>query len=187
MSRTDRHRAASSAEDLVAWFTEGWRKPDLRVLLPSHRAAAGSGRADGAAARRAPPGHDAFCRNIATLFAAMPDVHANVLDWRGDERTVFIEFHLQGTLGGRPLRLHVTDRFTQEDGLVTERVSFFDPAPLLVAALRNPRALLALATMRRRGRALYETAFPSGIHDQPGAAEFDDVVTGDLPGLRSVT
>ena len=55
------------------------------------------------------------------------------------------------------------DRFSLEDGLVTERHSFFDPAPLLFAALRSPRALLALATMRRRGRALYETAFPSGF------------------------
>ena len=109
-------------------------------------------------------GHDAFCRNIATLFAAMPDVHARVLDWRGDERTVFIEFHLQGTLGGRSAAA-ARDRslLLRRTALVTERASFFDPAPLLVAALRNPRALLALATMRRRGRALYETAFPSGF------------------------
>ena len=133
-------------------------------------------------------GHDAFCRNIATLFAAMPDVHARVLDWRGDERTVFIEFHLQGTLGGRPLRLHVTDRFTQEDGLVTERVSFFDPAPLLVAALRNPRALLALATHAAPGPLALRDRVPVRVHDQPGAAELDDVVTGrPAPGLRSVT
>jgi hypothetical protein len=163
MSETAITEQASSAEGLVAWFTEAWRgptyesfcrqivprlAPDARMVQPlvkPHR------------------GHDSFCRNIATLFAAMPDVHAKVLDWRGDERTVFIEFHLQGTLGGRPLRLHITDRFTQEDGVVRERASFFDPAPLLVAALRNPRALLALATMQRRGRALYETAFPSGF------------------------
>jgi SnoaL-like domain len=114
-------------------------------------------------------GPEAFCGNIAPLFAAMPDVHGRVLDWRGDERTVFIEFHLQGTLGGRFVRLHACDRFSHLDGLVTERVSFFDPAPLLGAALRSPRALVALATMRRRGRALYETAFPSGFtaRDQP--------------------
>ena len=98
---------------------------------------------------------------VAPLFAAMPDVHANVLGWHGDDQTVFIEFHLQGTLAGTPVKLHVTDRFSQEDGLVTERVSFFDPMPLLLVALRHPRALLALATMRRRGRFLYETAFPS--------------------------
>jgi hypothetical protein len=155
--------STSAAEDLVAWFTEAWRSPvyasfcrdvgarltpDARMVQPlvkPHR------------------GPDAFCRNIATLFAAIPDVHAHVLDWHGDEHTVFIEFHLEGTLGGRPLRLHVTDRFSQDAGRVTERVSFFDPAPLLFAALRNPRALLALLTMRRRGRALYETAFPAGF------------------------
>jgi hypothetical protein len=109
-------------------------------------------------------GPKAFCRNIAPLFAAIPDVHANVLDWRGDERRVFIEFHLAGTLGGRPVRLHVIDRFSvRDDGLVTERASFFDPTPLLLTALRHPRALLALAAMRRRGRKLYETAFPTGF------------------------
>jgi hypothetical protein len=153
----------AAAEDLVAWFAEAWRNPtyesfcrqvvprlapEVRMVQPmirSHR------------------GREAFCRNIAPLFAAVPDIHANVLDWRGDERTVFIEFHLEGTLGGKPLRLHVTDRFSQDGGLVTERVSFFDPAPLLLAALRNPRALVALATMRRRGRLRYETAFPAGF------------------------
>jgi hypothetical protein len=163
MSQTAITDQASSAEGLVAWFTEAWSDPTYesfcRDIVP--RLAPD--------ARMVQPlvkpyrGHDAFCRNFARLFAAMPDLHAKVLDWRGDERTVFIEFHLQGTLGGRPLRLHITDRFTQEDGVVRERASFFDPAPLLVAALRNPRALLALATMQRRGRALDETAFPSGF------------------------
>jgi hypothetical protein len=163
MSHTATTQQASSAEELVAWFTDAWRNPTYesfcRDIVP--RLAPD--------ARMVQPlvkpyrGHDAFCRNFATLFAAMPDAHARVLDWRGDERTVFIEFHLQGTLVGRPLRLHVTDRFTQQDRVVTERVSFFDPTPLLVAPLRNPRALRALATMRRRGRSLYETAFPSGF------------------------
>jgi hypothetical protein len=86
-----------------------------------------------------------------------------VIDWRGDEHTVFIEFHLMGTLGGRPVRLHVCDRFSLEGGLVTERHSFFDPAPLLFTALRKPRTLLRLVTLRRRARSLYETAFPSGF------------------------
>jgi len=154
---------ATPAAELAAWFAEGWRDPTYesfcRHIVP--RLAAD--------ARMVQPlvrphrGAEAFCRNIATLFAAMPDVHARVLDWRGDERTVFIEFHLQGTLGGRFVRLHACDRFSLEGGLVTERHSFFDPAPLLGAALRSPRALLTLATMRRRGRALYETAFPSGF------------------------
>jgi hypothetical protein len=162
MSTAARERSAAAA-DLVAWFAAAWRNPtyesfcgdvvprltpDARMvqpLVPAHR------------------GPERFCRNMAPLFAAVPDIHATVLDWRGDESTIFIEFHLEGTLGGRPLRLHVTDRFTLEHGLVTERASFFDPTPLLFAALRNPRALVALATMRRRGRTLYETAFPSGV------------------------
>jgi hypothetical protein len=153
----------TAAEELVAWFAEGWRSPayesfcrhivprlapEARMVQPlvrSHR------------------GPEAFCRNIAPLFAAMPDVHAHVLGWHGDERTVFIEFHLMGTVGGRPVRLHACDRFSLEGGLVTERHSFFDPAPLLFATLRSPRALMRLPTLRRRARSLYETAFPSGF------------------------
>jgi hypothetical protein len=153
----------SEAAELVGWFAEAWRSPtygsfcaqvvprlaaDARMVQPLIRTHTGA---------------EAFCRNIAPLFAAIPDVHARVLGWRGDEREVFIEFHLQGTLGGRFVRLHVCDRFSLAGGLVTERVSFFDATPLMAAAARSPRALLALATMRRRGRALYETAFPSGF------------------------
>ena len=147
----------------MEWFSEGWDNPTYRSfcahivprLAPDARMVQ--------PLVKAHTGAEAFCRNIAPLFAAIPDVHARVLDWRGDERTVFIEFHLQGTLGARFVRLHVCDRFSLDGGLVTERASFFDPAPLLVTALRDPRALLALVTMRRRGRALYETAFPSGF------------------------
>ena len=163
MSTTSATEAGSRAEDLVAWFSEGWANPSYRSFC------------EHIAPRLAPDarmvqpfvkphtGPEAFCRNMAPLFAAIPDVHARVLDWRGDERTVFIEFHLQGTLGARFVRLHVCDRFSLAGGLVQERASFFDPTPLLVTALRDPRSLLALATMRRRGRALYETAFPSGF------------------------
>jgi hypothetical protein len=163
MSATTPAAGHAAAEDLVAWFAQAWRNPtyeqfcryvgarlvpDARMVQPlvkPHR------------------GHDAFCRNIATLFATMPDVHGRVLDWRGDERTVFIEFHLIGTVGRRLVRLHACDRFSLDGGMVTERNSFFDPAPLLLATLRSPRALLGLATLRRRARALYETAFPSGF------------------------
>ena len=154
---------SASAQELVDWFAEAWRNPtyesfcrhvaprlapDARMVQPlmkPHR------------------GRDEFCRNIATLFASMPDVHARVLGWRGDGRTVFIEFHLIGTVGTREVRLHACDRFSTDGGVVTERHSFFDPAPLLLATLRSPRALLLLATLRRRARALYETAFPSGF------------------------
>jgi hypothetical protein len=153
----------STAEDLVAWFAEVWSSPSYESFCRDVTARLAPDARMVQPLVRTHSGHEAFCRNIAPLFAALPDVHARVLDWRGDEHTVFIEFHLQGTLGGRFARLHVCDRFSHSGGLVTERMSFFDPAPLLVAALRSPRALAALATMRWRGRALYETAFPSGF------------------------
>ena len=156
-------RQQSAAEELVEWFADVWRAPTyesfcrqvaprlapdalmVQPMMKSHR------------------GPDAFCRNIATLFATMPDAHSRVLGWHGDDQTVFIEFHLMGTAGGRHVRLHACDRFSHEGGVVTERFSFFDPAPLVFAVLRSPRALLGMATLRRRARSLYETAFPSGF------------------------
>jgi SnoaL-like domain len=151
------------AADFVAWFAEGWRAPTYESFCRHF------GPRIAADVRMAQPlqrpyrGHDAFLRSFATLFAIMPDVHARVLDWRGDERAVFIEFHLEGTVGGRQVRLFVCDRFTLDGEIVVARHSFFDPAPLLVAFLRRPWALLRLLRLRRRARALYETAFPAGF------------------------
>jgi hypothetical protein len=161
------------ADDMVAWFAEAWRNPTYESFC---RHVASRLAADARMVQplmRAHRGRDEFCRNIATLFALMPDVRARVIDWRGDERTVFIEFHLMGTVGRRPVRLHACDRFSLDGGIVTERHSWFEPAPLLLAVLRSPRALAGLATLRRRARSLYETAFPAGFttsHVPPNSA-----------------
>ena len=155
--------AQLSAEDLVGWFADVWRSPDYETFC---RRAVGRFADDVRMLQplmRTHRGPDAFCRNIATLFALMPGVQGRVLDWRGDGRTVFIEFHLEGTVGRRAVRVHACDRFSVTGGRVTERHSFFDSAPLLLAVLRSPRALLGLPTLRRRARMLYETAFPSGF------------------------
>jgi len=150
----DRQRAA----DFVDWFAEGWRAPTYESFCRHF------GPRIAADVRMAQPlqrpytGYDEFLRSFATLFAIMPDVHARVLDWRGDERVVYIEFRLEGTVGGRPVRLEVCDRFTLDGETVEERHSFFDPAPLLGAFLRRPWALLRLVRLRSRARALYETA-----------------------------
>jgi hypothetical protein len=59
--------------------------------------------------------------------------------WGATEDGVLIELSLKGELGGRPLTLDVIDRLViGEDGRATERISYFDPTPLVVAALRRP-------------------------------------------------
>jgi hypothetical protein len=51
---------------------------------------------------------------------------------------VFIEFTLSGTYGGRAIAWDAVDRFTFTDGLIAERVSYFDSAPLVVKLLGRP-------------------------------------------------
>jgi hypothetical protein len=53
---------------------------------------------------------------------------------------VYIELTLRGSLGGRPVAWRVCDRVTLRDGVAVERESYFDPAPLLAAIARTPRA-----------------------------------------------
>ena len=45
---------------------------------------------------------------------------------------MFIEFTLRGTIGDRAFEIRAVDDFlVGDDGLATERISYFDPAPLL--------------------------------------------------------
>lgn len=152
MTTTDT-AAEERAAEFVAWFADGWRAPTYqqlcqhflprmhpRVRLAQPLAPAGTG-------------HDAFRSQFARLFALVPDIHAQVVSWgfRGDD--VFIELALEGTIGGRPVRWEACDRLTISDGLVVERRSFFDPAPLVKAIAARPRAWSSLvaATLRVGG------------------------------------
>jgi hypothetical protein len=80
-------------------------------------------------------------RTFADLFEAIPDLTAEVRRWGSTADGVQIEFTTSGTLGGRHISWQAVDRFTLgDDGLATERVSYFDSAPLTVAVALRPRA-----------------------------------------------
>jgi ketosteroid isomerase-like protein len=133
---------SSDAEAWIGAFTEGWRRPadadefsdpfepilDPQVRLVQPRIPAAVGRA---------AFRELFARPAFTLI---PDLHADVHDWavRGD--TAYVEFTLRGTLGGRPIEWRAVDRLSLRDGLLVERRSFFDPAPVLLAVATRPRA-----------------------------------------------
>jgi hypothetical protein len=88
------------------------------------------------------------------VFAWMPDLHGIVDRWGAADNVVFIEFRLRGTIGGKPFEWPVVDRFTlRQDGLATERVSYFDALPVLAAAARRPSGWRRLSSMDvgRRG------------------------------------
>lgn len=79
------------------------------------------------------------CRNaFQRLFALVPDLHADVHRVGHGNQHVFIEFTLSGTYGDKPIVWDAVDRFTFTDGLIAERVSYFDSAPLVAKLLGRP-------------------------------------------------
>ncbi len=92
-------------------------------------------------------------RAFAELFGLIEGITAEVHRWGATEDGVLIEFTISGTAGGKPISWQAVDRFVLgEDGLATERVSYFDSAPIALAVARNPRAWLPF--LRSRLRAL---------------------------------
>ena len=156
MSATTVEAEVSAAERWVEAFTEGWRAPasldafaehferwftdDVRMIQPQLPVMVGKA---------------AFREGFRPAFELIPDLHATVSNSAARGDTVFIEFTLEGTIGGRPVRVPAVDRFTLRDGLVSERVAHFDPTPMLLAVAASPRAWprfarLQLAQIRTR-------------------------------------
>jgi hypothetical protein len=126
-----------NAEDFVRRFVEFWRAPAperldtvlaerVRLSAPmvptTHTLAEGK-------------------RSFADLFELIPDMTAEVHRWGATEDGVLIEFTASGTAGGGPVSWRAVDRFTLgEDGLATERDTYFDSLPLVLTLARRPRA-----------------------------------------------
>lgn len=91
-------------------------------------------------------GHDGFRSLFESLFAAIPDLHGEVLGWRPESDGVTIELALRGTLDGLPLTFVTHDRIVLREGRILERRAQMDPRPLLLVALRRPRAGIPLLT-----------------------------------------
>jgi ketosteroid isomerase-like protein len=102
-------------------------------------------------------------RGFEPIFAWLPDLHGEVDRWSANGDVVYIEFRLIATIGGKPFSWPVVDRFTRgAEGKATERVSYYDPMPLLAAALARPAGwgrlwtsgTLGTLTRRRVARSL---------------------------------
>jgi hypothetical protein len=117
--------AAPTADGLPALLAD-----DVRLVQPMSRPVVGI---EGAK------------RWFAGVAAAIPDIHAEVDRWSATGEYLFIDFRLIGTLAGRRVEWPAIDRFVLgDDNRATERVSYFDPTPLVLAGLRSPRGWLQL-------------------------------------------
>jgi SnoaL-like domain len=142
-------QSETAAADFVGRFVEYWRAPSperLDMLLAERVRLV---------APMTPPtatlaeGKQAF----ATIFALIPDLTGEVHRWGATDDGVLIEFTLSGTAGGGPISWHAVDRIVLgADGLATERISYFDSAPIVLTAARRPRAWPALLRSRLRRR-----------------------------------
>jgi hypothetical protein len=90
-------------------------------------------------------------RAFADLFELIGDLRGEMHRWGKTEDGVLIEFTLSGTAGGKPISWSAVDRFVLgEDGLATERVTYFDSMPIALAAATRPRAWPAFLRSRLR-------------------------------------
>lgn len=72
------------------------------------------------------------------LFAFLPDLKATVDRALGGDELLYIEFRLHASLGRERIEWPVVDRFYLQDGKALERMTYFDPLPILLRMLRHP-------------------------------------------------
>jgi ketosteroid isomerase-like protein len=88
-------------------------------------------------------------RAFAGVLALTPDLTGEVHRWGATEDGVLIEFTLSGSAGGAQVSWRAVDHIVlRDDGLASERVSYFDSTPLILTVLRNPRAWPAFLRSR---------------------------------------
>ena len=148
MSSAEPTAGAEMAADFARRFAEYWRAPTParlnsvlaeRVRLVAPMTPTTDTLEDG---RRA----------FAALLELIPDLTGEVHRWGATADGVLIEFTLSGTVGGAPISWRAVDRFVLgEDGLATERISYFDSLPLVLTTARRPRAWPAFLRSRLSG------------------------------------
>lgn len=94
-------------------------------------------------------GLDAGKRAFADLFDLIDDMTAEVHRWGPTSDGVLIEFTVRGTTKGSSISWESVDRFVlDENGLATERVTYFDSLPLALTLMRRPKTWPAFTRSR---------------------------------------
>jgi ketosteroid isomerase-like protein len=136
----------AGGSDFVDRFASAWAKSDLDALMALLAE-------DVVLIQPMMPvavGKTASRKEFSRLFGFIPDLRASVHRWASRDDVVFIEFTLEGTVGGRKVSWSAVDRFRLRDGFAVERVSYFDPLPLGLQLLKRPRAWRRLLSSRFR-------------------------------------
>ena len=105
------------------------------------------------------------------IFDLIPDLTAQVHSWGATESGVIIDFTLSGTAGGAPISWPAVDRIAiGEDGLATERVSYFDsPAADLSRSPAAPGS--GRASCAAGSRRALSTPCSVALGDEEGGAD----------------
>ena len=84
------------------------------------------------------------------IFGLMPDLRGELVDWAERDGFLVIAVRLQGTVGRRRVEWVTSDHIRLRDGLVIERIAYFDPLPLVAAVLRSPSVWPRFAALQLR-------------------------------------
>ncbi|MFC6881445.1 MULTISPECIES: nuclear transport factor 2 family protein [Actinomadura] len=72
------------------------------------------------------------------IWRFLPDLHVQVDRWRGDGDVLFIELRLRAHAGGELVEWPGIDRFVLRDGKAVQRMTYFDPLPVLAKVVKHP-------------------------------------------------
>lgn len=144
--RTDQAAADPEAADLVARFTDAWQRkdpdaftplfhPDVHLIHPIDRNTHGP---------------DEAREFMARTMSVVPDLRYEVEGWASGSGHVIIWGRLHGTAGGGPISWPLVDKIRMEDGLIRERVAYFDPLAVFAQLARRPKAWPAFLHGRLR-------------------------------------
>ncbi|SDM35104.1 nuclear transport factor 2 family protein [Allokutzneria albata] len=136
----------TEAAHIVERFTEAWSRmdpdaftplfrPDVRLIHPMDRNTRGI---------------DEAREFMRRTMALIPDLRYDVHGWAHGSGHVLIWGRLHGTLGGRPVEWPLVDKIVLQDGLIAERVAYFDSMDVITAVLRRPRSWLTYLSTRLR-------------------------------------
>jgi ketosteroid isomerase-like protein len=138
MDISDIDRMSWTPETFIAHLAAGWQLAEPEAFIRHFRPLVHPDVVSRQPLRRPQTGIAVFEQQFRDLFRLLPGATATIKSWACAEPNIYVEFELHAPGGRRPLDMGTCDRFTLSGGLITERVVYSDPAPLLGFLARHP-------------------------------------------------